>query len=171
MQKKRDGPRRLPATRFIAPGVAARLKELGQPYVDAAGNLFLEGDGISHAALTMLKLVAWNDRRHRVQRKDAADLMLLAVTYLRCGNEERLFSEFPSRTGADDFDAEDSGARLLGRYMAALLDDSGRRRIEAILAGQSDLDVADDLVTEMCREEPLRAHRLIVSLLRGLREA
>ena len=53
----------------------------------------------SPAALALLKLIAWSERGSAVNRKDARDLSLLLTTYLRAGNEERLYGELCRAAG------------------------------------------------------------------------
>lgn len=44
-------------------------------------------------ALTLLKLVAWSERRYTEPGKDAHDLSLILRHYLEAGNSERLYTE------------------------------------------------------------------------------
>jgi len=73
---------------------------------------------VSPAGLTMLKLVAWSDRRSQ-NNKDAIDLNYLMKTYMDAGNRDRLYGK-ESDLLDDDFDYVRSGARLLGRDVARL---------------------------------------------------
>lgn len=68
--------------------------------------------------------------------KDAHDLMSIASNYLALGNQERLWNEFAHWTEEDDFDVEQSGARMLGHDIRALLDEDGAERVRAMLREQ-----------------------------------
>ncbi len=46
---------------------------------------------VSLPALAMLKVLAWEDRRHEFPTKDAQDLALITRNYLDAGNRDRLF--------------------------------------------------------------------------------
>jgi predicted nucleotidyltransferase len=70
---------------------------------------------VSLASLTLLKIVAWDERHYRVPRKDAEDLASIIRHFLRVGNNtSRLLNQFWHWTQDESFDIEESGARLLG---------------------------------------------------------
>lgn len=69
---------------------------------------------VSVEGLVMLKMFSWNDRYLPMRLKDAKDLYLIISTYLRAGNEERLFNEHQDIV-EQATDYELSGAMLLGR--------------------------------------------------------
>lgn len=122
-------------------------------------------------ALALLKLVCWEDRHMRSPRKDASDLQLIIASYLQTGNEARLWDEFVHWTEEDDFDYEASGARMLGHDIAPLLDAGGRKRVTALLDGQSQAEAPGRLPFEMNSHMPERATRMLSSVLQGLGEA
>jgi predicted nucleotidyltransferase len=62
-----------------------------------------------------MKLIAWRERGSSVHRKDARDLGLLLTTYLRAGNEGRLYKEHAALLDEAEFDLDAAGARILGR--------------------------------------------------------
>jgi len=117
-------------------------------------------------ALTILKVVAWHDRRHSHPGKDAGDLLLYLRSYMDCGNFDRAAAEHSDLFEAEDFDHHEAGARLLGRDMALLLDESAIQRILAILVPEAeeqgslllarqsglDLEQARRLVEVVCDE-------------------
>lgn len=124
----------------------------------------------SPAALSLLKLIAWSERGSAVHRKDARDLGLLLTTYLRAGNEERLYAEHAALLDEADFDFDAAGARILGRDLAGIAGRETRVRLEQILEQGMDRERGEPLL----RALPLRyeeARRLLEALRRGLRES
>src|SRR5690606_3556151 len=87
----------------------------------------------SPAALTLLKLIAWSERGSAINRRDVRDLGLLLTTYLRAGNEERLYEEHAALLDEADFDFGAAGARILGRDLAGIAGRDTRVRLEQIL--------------------------------------
>jgi predicted nucleotidyltransferase len=122
-------------------------------------------------ALALLKLVCWQDRHVRWPRKDATDLQLIIASYLRAGNEARLWDEFVHWTQETDFDYDAAGARMLGHDIARLLDAAGRERVTALLERQSRIEEPGALSVEMNSHNPERAIRILLSLRQGLQEA
>lgn len=90
----------------------------------------------SLAALAVMKIIAWNDDHVR-GRKDAQDLLLLTITYLEAGNQNRLFNEERDLVNVDDFDYVRAGARLLGRDIAAMLRPDTASTILSILTRET----------------------------------
>lgn len=84
---------------------------------------------VSPAALMLLKLIAWSERGSAVDRRDARDLGLLLKTYLRAGNEERLYGEHVALLDEPDFDYDAAGARILGRDLAGVAGREARARL------------------------------------------
>jgi len=117
-------------------------------------------------ALALLKVTAWQDRKHTHPGRDAPDLLLYLRKYLDCGNLDRATSDHPDLFASEDFDYEMAGARLLARDLLKLFDATGIQRVLAILlpeadedgtlllAGQSgiDLETARRLVEAFCDE-------------------
>lgn len=68
---------------------------------------------------TLLKLVAWLDRRRETSR-DAIDLLQFFRRYGDAGNMERLYDEKPALLAAVGFDIERAGATLLGEDVRAI---------------------------------------------------
>ena len=123
----------------------------------------------SPAALTLLKLIAWSERGSAVNRKDARDLSLLLTTYLRAGNQERLYGEHAALLDEPDFDLEAAGARILGRDLAGIAGGEIRVRLEQILDRGTNPAHREALL----RDLPLKyekARRLLEALKRGLGE-
>lgn len=122
------------------------------------------------AALTLLKLVAWSERRLTQPGKDAHDLSLILRHYLEAGNSDRLDTEAEELLDAADFDYEVAGAWLLGKDVAGCLDAEGREQIAAMLAEESDPQGALRLAGDL-RMDAERALRLIGALNEGFRQA
>lgn len=123
----------------------------------------------SPAALTLLKLIAWSERGSAINRKDARDLGLLLTTYLRAGNEERLYGEHAALLDEPDFDFDAAGARILGRDLAGIAGPDTSGRLEQILNQGMDRARGEPLL----RALPLRyeeAQRLVDALRKGLHE-
>lgn len=77
---------------------------------------------VSLPALAMLKLFAWQDRRHQEPRgKDAVDLWSILVNYVDAGNQDRLYGEFAYLHDLPGFDYPRAGAWMLGLDMRNLL--------------------------------------------------
>ncbi len=121
------------------------------------------------AALSVLKLVAWEERRWRRPGADAQDIAVILQSYLDAGNQERLFTEAEHLLDAPDFDFEAAGAWLLGHDMAQLLPKAARPRIGDLLERESDPGGAIHLIGDL-PIEPERALGLLQSLARGFRE-
>jgi predicted nucleotidyltransferase len=124
--------------------------------------------------LAILKLIAWNDRRHEVPQKDAADLALVLRKYAEAGNEDRLYQEYPDLLKQERFDQELAGAWLLGQDMSKVMQARTREVILDILKNQADPDKSDRLILSIAKELPGndydRASKLLMNLSRGISE-
>jgi predicted nucleotidyltransferase len=123
---------------------------------------------VSLQGLALLKLTAWHARHVQAPLKDAHDLMLIASNYLALGNEQRLWNELAHWTEEPGSDFEQSGARMLGHDIRALLDEQGVTRVRTILEEQLVGRRQGELATEMNRQDPDKATRLLSALHRGL---
>jgi predicted nucleotidyltransferase len=117
-------------------------------------------------ALTILKIAAWEDRRHTHPGRDALDLLLYLRHYMDCGNLERAAVEHADLFEAEEFDHVEAGVRLLARDISLLLDRPGVERLlqtlvreadeagNLLLAHQSGLDLAtaQRLLEVLCDE-------------------
>jgi predicted nucleotidyltransferase len=124
----------------------------------------------SPPALALMKLIAWSERGSATHRKDARDLSLLLTTYLRAGNEQRLYGEHAALLDEADFDVGAAGARILGRDLANMAGRDTRVRLQEILEQGMDRSRGEPLL----RDLPLRyeeAARLLNALRRGLSES
>jgi predicted nucleotidyltransferase len=90
------------------------------------------------AAQAVLKLSAWQDRKHTHPGRDAADLLLFLGRYMDCGNFDRAASEHQDLFEAEDFDYAEAGVRLLARDIAPLIGGAGIERMMTILTPEAD---------------------------------
>ena len=125
-------------------------------------------------SLVMLKIIAWNERSANARLKDARDLYLIISTYLRAGNEKRLFDEH-SDIVESAIDYELTGARLLGRDISKVASENVKNDILGILKD----DKLDLLANEMAQYEGLSLDRdeqiknslaLLNSMITGLND-
>ncbi len=91
-------------------------------------------------ALALLKIIAWADRKHTHPGRDAGDLLLYVRHYMDCDNYDRAVKDHGDLFTTDDYDHEATGARLLGRDIAHLLDTQSIERVLLILLPQADTD-------------------------------
>lgn len=91
-------------------------------------------------ALALLKIIAWEDRKHSHPGRDAGDLLLYVRHYMDCDNTDRAAQEHGDLFTTDDYDHEATGARLLGRDIANLLDKNSIEPVLSILLPQADID-------------------------------
>lgn len=89
-------------------------------------------------ALTILKVAAWQDRKHKYPGRDAPDLLLYLRKYMDCGNLKRAAEEHGDLFEKGEFDHAEAGARLLARDVAALLDRPAIERLLEILVPEAD---------------------------------
>jgi predicted nucleotidyltransferase len=124
----------------------------------------------SPAALALLKLVAWSERGSAINRKDARDLGLLLTTYLRAGNEKRLYGEHAALLDEADFDLDAAGARILGRDLASIAGRDTRVCLEQILEHGMDRGRGEPLLRSLSLRYE-EARRLLEAFTKGLRES
>ncbi len=122
----------------------------------------------SLAALAMLKLLAWRDRRLVEPGKDARDLHLILRTYFEAGNQERAFVEISELADRDDFDIEHAGAELLGRDLGQQLSEELRAELIRTLEVESSPQGELRLATEMHRNDAESARKLLAGFQSGL---
>ncbi len=121
---------------------------------------------VSLPSLVVLKLIAWEDRRHRRPGTDAHDIAVILRHYLDAGNLERLSAEAPALLDAADFDYEEAGAWLLGHDMAELLADPARKRLNDLIQREIDTSGRVHLIGDMPIEADLGL-RLLRNLASG----
>lgn len=97
--------------------------------------------------LAVLKLIAWQDRRHE-NDKDAADLLLLLTNYADAGNLDRIYGEELSVLEGVQFDLELAGAELLGRDAARICHEQTLHQLQSLLGSEQ---LVDQLARQMNR--------------------
>jgi len=103
---------------------------------------------IMPAALVILKLMAWKERRHQ-NSKDALDLVFLLTEYINADNIERVSEEHHDLLLEDDFDYEICSARLMGRDIATIASLTTKQAIDKLLAGETVEQAQYNLVEAM----------------------
>ncbi len=126
------------------------------------------------AVLIMLKVFAWQDRRH-IKQADAQDAAYAMSRYLKLDdNEARLFDD-PVLL-EDEFDMETIGARLAGRDLARLAPGKALESLKTFV--EAEIDLGDDSEffadmqlesTRLFQDTSLYSH-LLRNLLRGIEE-
>lgn len=118
-------------------------------------------------ALALLKISAWGDRKHSHPGRDAGDLLLFIRHYMDCNNYERAAQDHSDLFITDDYDHEATGARLLGRDIANLLDKQSIESVLSILLPQADTE-GNLLLAKQSGLGLERARRLVETLCDGL---
>lgn len=118
-------------------------------------------------ALALLKITAWEDRKHSHPGRDAGDLLLYARHYMDCDNYDRAALEHSDLFTKDNYDHEATGARLLGRDIANLLDKRSVEPVLSILMPQADVD-GPLLLAQQSGLDLENARSLIEALCDGL---
>ncbi|MDP3785707.1 MAG: nucleotidyl transferase AbiEii/AbiGii toxin family protein [Undibacterium sp.] len=118
-------------------------------------------------ALALLKITAWEDRKHSHPGRDAGDLMLYVRHYMDCDNTDRAAQDHGDLFTTDDYDHEASGARLLGRDIANLLDKQSIEPVLSILLPQADTE-GSLLLAQQSGLDLEHARRLVAALCDGL---
>jgi predicted nucleotidyltransferase len=115
-------------------------------------------------ALVLLKVMAWRDRK---SGKDAGDLLLYLRHYMDCDNSDRAAHDHADLFTVDDYDHAATGARLLGRDIALLLDAESIRRVLEILLPQADVQ-GKLLLASQSGLDLEQARAMLQALCRGL---
>lgn len=95
--------------------------------------------------LAVLKLIAWQDRRHE-NNKDATDLHRLLAAYADAGNLDRIYDEELSLLEDAEYEMELAGSQLLGRDASRICRPETRRQAVAILSSEK---LIDQLIGQM----------------------
>lgn len=134
-------------------------------------------DVASLPAIALLKIWAWNDRKHTTPGKDASDLWTLLRHYADAGNQDRLYGEEgEAALTSFEFDLDKTGAWLLGsdaREVLAHGPDPRRSlgNLDAILRPEIDPHGALRLVAQMPPGDRERQLSLLMAFSAGLFEA
>lgn len=131
----------------------------------------------SPAGLMLMKLFAWEDRKHlQPTGKDAQDIRLLLTRYEDVAGRD-LF-EIPGLMEAEDYDANLAAARLLGRDVADLLTPASSAALFPILDREIGAQSASILIEQLLRggrlagifreEDFQKTRALLISFREGL---
>jgi len=100
----------------------------------------------SLAGLSMIKLIAWEDRKNSIKR-DGEDLALIMKDYADAGNIDRIYDSDDNDIIKEcDFDIELAGSQLLGRDIGRIAKDKTRDKLLSIIAGE--LEDKNDLLIQ-----------------------
>jgi len=130
---------------------------------------------VSLPALAILKLVAWQERRHLSRGKEAEDLWLLLRNYVEAGQADRLYEEEAHLFSGWDFDLDRAGAWLLGKDARHVLEQSADfvqilAVIAHLLAAETDLEGPLRLASDMHPANVGRSLELLCAFQAGLVE-
>ncbi len=103
---------------------------------------------ITPAALVILKLIAWKERRHQ-DSKDALDLVFLLTEYINADNIERVSVKHQDLLLEEDFDYEICSARLLGRDIATIASATTKQVLDELLISETGEQAQYNLVEAM----------------------
>ncbi len=120
-------------------------------------------------ALALLKVTAWQDRKFTHPGRDAGDLMLYLRHYLDCDRYDHAAQYYPDLFDAPDYVHEVASARLLGRDLRQLLDETAVERVLQILQPEAD-DQGQRLLAQQSRLDTGLAVTMIAGLCEGLRQ-
>lgn len=127
----------------------------------------------SAAGQMLLKVFAWEDRKHRQPGKDAQDLRLFLTRYEHVAG--RGLHDVAGLMAAEDYDADLAAARLLGQDVAVILSPSSRGALLSILDRELSADMGSLLVEQLVRGTAMagigaaRDFRKMRSLLQSFR--
>jgi predicted nucleotidyltransferase len=120
-------------------------------------------------AQVILKLMAWQDRKHTHPGRDAGDLMFILKHYLDCGDSlDRAAVAHPHLFDGKVYEHEVTSARLMGLDLRALLDSKSREQLAALIEPEANPDGPRTLAQQSRLEEDL-ACRMLAGLCESLR--
>ena len=122
---------------------------------------------VTPAALVILKLMAWKDRSSE-HSKDAIDLAFILRWYLDAGHTEILAEEHGDLLN-EDFDFEQSGARMLGRDVASIVSAQSQQMLVEILSAETGEQEIYRLVEAMSGKQAVNKFEQNLKLLEALR--
>jgi predicted nucleotidyltransferase len=127
---------------------------------------------VSLPVLLVLKLFAWEDRKH--EKKDAPDIYTLLKEYGDAGNEDRLYGEEVGLLEAEGYDFELAGARLLARDSVRMVSNDTKERARKILLSDAQMEqLTNDIILASSRNDAdhvLRCEQLVRNLRKGFLE-
>ena len=124
----------------------------------------------SLAGLSMLKLIAWNDRKESI-KKDGEDLALIMKDYADAGNLDRIYDSSDNDIiQACDFDLELAGAQLLGRDITRIAKKNTKQNLLSIL--EEELKGNNDLLIQTILPQFLsnydRTEEMLLNFKKGI---
>jgi predicted nucleotidyltransferase len=125
-------------------------------------------------AITMLKLIAWNDRPE-IRKDDLEDIYLIITTFFDIATDE-IFEQHPDLLEMEPFDQHRIAARLLGRKIGIYLQKSEpvKTRVIQILNRQVNSTADDEIVMKWARSHDLtieNSRQLLTELQKGIEES
>lgn len=117
----------------------------------------------SLAALAILKLFAWQDRK--TNDKDALDLYRVISTYADAGNTDRIYDSETSVLAQVDYDLEIAGAALAGRDARQLSSPATLTRLSTLLTSDFMDALAERIRASRWTLEPEQLSRIRTTLL------
>jgi predicted nucleotidyltransferase len=126
-------------------------------------------------ALTILKLISWNDA-YPTRERDAHDLLFILENYDATGIEAQLYDTHVPLLTEEEYDTRLASARLLGRDIAHLCEHDTVNVLTAILIKETDEDQGLRLLTQMVKGTSFQgvkfeaALQLLEKLLQGIQE-
>ena len=120
--------------------------------------------------MTILKIIAWDDRHNEFPTKDAEDLALILNNYGEAGNIDRLYENHPEFVTEVNGESVLAGARLLGHDMALIMSEKTKKTVWEILAHNTVPASSDKLVEAVSRHLPGREYERALQLLQNLQK-
>lgn len=120
--------------------------------------------------MTILKIVAWDNRHNELPTKNAEDLALILNHYAEAGNSERLHEEHPDFITDVEGDMELAGTRLLGNDMKFIMGHTTKQVVQNILTYNTIPESSDRLVEAIFRDVPGQSYERALGLLQNLQK-
>jgi predicted nucleotidyltransferase len=123
---------------------------------------------VSLPVLLVLKLFAWNDRKH--EKRDAPDIYTLLKEYGDAGNEDRLYGEESDLLESEGYDVQLAGARLLARDAARVVSKNTRQHARKILESDPKMEELTNQLAGISPHTDLEHLKRCERLIRNLRK-
>ena len=128
----------------------------------------------SMAALTLLKIISWDDAYpHRI--RDAEDLYFMLYNCSKTQDmQDRLYETHPHLLEQEEFDPDPAAVRLLGQEIAQLVNKRTRHAVQEILLRESgesgELRLLRDMAKGFQNRKYEQSLQLLKKLLQGMQE-
>jgi predicted nucleotidyltransferase len=128
---------------------------------------------ISLPMLAVLKVFAWIERHLTEPRKDSRDLDAILGSYLKAGNDDRLYTEAAHLLDSPTYDYDLAGAWMCGRDARNTLDAQSQRtpqiltRMNTMLDRETDPDGPLTYVGEIQSGNPDQTRNLLAAFAAG----